>query len=143
MGLDAVVYKNKIHLPFDVEALGAAFDPATGEYYFEDIALDRKYPRELFEAAAKRLGNMDAIARIREEVVGVFGGNSIVISKVVYSGTHADDFLPVEILPALESELAALDEYLKMRTSPLVSEFVTDMRELISAAKHEGNPIVF
>ncbi len=38
MGLDALVYKSKKHLPFDAEALAAAHDADTGEYYFERVA---------------------------------------------------------------------------------------------------------
>ena len=143
MGLDACVYKNKANLPFDVEALGASFDPATGEYFFEDVELDRKYPHEMFKAASKRLGNIASIASIREVLATVLENNSVVMSKIVYSGTHAGDFLPLDLIAKLESEFIVIDKYLEKHDSMLVSQFVTDMRELVLAARREGNPIVF
>ncbi|HEY1800307.1 MAG TPA: hypothetical protein VGG46_05165 [Terriglobales bacterium] len=142
MGLDACVYKNKANLPFDVDALGASFDPATGEYFFEDVELDRKYPHEAFKAISRRLGNIAAIAELREELAGVLDNNSVVMSKVIYSGSHAGDFLPLALLASLESELSAINEYQK-HGSELITEFVANMRELIAAARREGNPIVF
>jgi hypothetical protein len=143
MGLDAAVFKSKKHLPFDPEALGASFDPDTGEYFFEDDAMEEKYPPEVWVAVAKWLGNITSIGHLREELAEVLEDDSVVMSKVIYSGTHTGDFLPMNALPDLEWELSVIDEYLEERSSPLVAQFVGDMRELMSAAQLEGNPIVF
>jgi hypothetical protein len=56
MGLDAVVYRSKLNLPFDVDAVGARLERETGEYYFSDPALESKYPSETRIALRKRLG---------------------------------------------------------------------------------------
>jgi len=143
MGLDAAVYKSKKSLPFDPEALGASFDPQTGEYFFEEPELDRKYPSDLRVAISKHLGNLTAIGHLREELSEVLETTSAVLSKIIYSGTHTGDCLALDAIPELEWELFLIDDYLKKRSFPLVSQFVADMRELASAARDEGNPIVF
>jgi len=142
MSLDAMVFKNRKHLPFDPDALGASFDSETGEYFFEDEELEQKYPGDLTVAVAKPLGNITAVGHLREELEEVLEDESVVLSKVLYSGTHTGDHLSLDDLPELEWELSEIDKYLKKRKSPLVSRFVADMRELSAAAHHEHNPIV-
>jgi hypothetical protein len=143
MGLDALVYKNKKHLPFDAEALGAAYDSETGEYYFEDAELEQKYPPELCIAIAKPLGNIHAIARLRDELAGVLADDSVVHAKILYSGTHCGDWLALSVLNDLEAELFVIDQSLVGGKTRLLDEFLANMRELIAAARREENPIVF
>jgi hypothetical protein len=142
MSLDAAVYKNKRHLPFNAEALGASFDPETGEFFFEDEELDQKYG-DVSTAISKPLGNVTAVGHLRQELSEALDSGSVVLSKIVYSGTHTGDCLPLDALADLESELSQIEEYFEGMLSPLVAQFVADMRELVSAARNEGNPIVF
>jgi hypothetical protein len=108
--------------------------------YFEDPKLDRKYlPKR--EAVSHRLGNIAAISILSDELSKLIGSESFLERKVLYSGTHSGDFIPVRDLDQLSAELG------RVRTaghsSPLMQEFVTALEELIQAAKEEGNPIVF
>ena len=72
MGLDAVVYKNKLHLPSDPEIQRVHIDPATGELLCSDDVA-KKYPRDFFESNSKRLGNVTSISCLREEIELVAG----------------------------------------------------------------------
>jgi|SRR3984893_8318354 hypothetical protein len=141
MGLDVHVFLNKQHLPFDADELGAEFDQETGEYFFYDIELDRKYSLEARMACHKRIGNIAAVAELRDEAGRVLDEASVVVSKVLYSGTHSGDCLKSEVFADLEQELALLRS--ASHVSESMQEFVRDMEELMSAAKAEGNPIVF
>ena len=68
MGLDAVVYGNRVHLRMGSDEELAQLLPETGEVYFQNDELSRKYGPQL-EAAAHRLGNVTEIAELREEVI--------------------------------------------------------------------------
>ena len=140
MGLDAFVFRSKEHLPFDAQALGAEFDAETGEYFFYDVELDRKYSLEARTACHKRIGNITAVTQLRAEARRVLGEESMVLSRVLYSGTHSGDTLKVESIPALKRELARLQS---AAPSLAMLEFIRDLEELARVAKAEGNPIVF
>ncbi len=140
MGLDAHVFLSKAHLPFDADALGAEFDADTGQYFFSNAELDRKYSLEARTTCAKRIGNIAAVEHLREEARRVLDESSVLLSKVIYSGTHCGDTLSGELFSALEQELVLLRS--GKPSSPMF-EFIRDMEDLINAAKVEGNPIVF
>ena len=59
MGLDAVVYRNREHLEMGSDNARANMAQQTGEVYFEDNQLSRKYQYKV-EAVAHRLGNVAA-----------------------------------------------------------------------------------
>jgi|ERR1043166_9318847 hypothetical protein len=141
MGLDAFVYRNKENLPFDADALGASFDATTGEYYFEDPQLDKKFSLEMRTAIEKRIGNIDLVAHLRHLAQQILDENSVVLSRVLYSGSHTGDSLDAQFFPSLENELSLLRN--ATRSSHDMKLFVDDMCELVTAAKKEGNPIVF
>ncbi len=140
MGLNAYVFLSKAHLPFDADALGAEFDADTGEYFFSDTELDRKYSLDARTTCPKRIGNIAAVSQLREGARRVLGESSVVLSKVIYSGTHCGDTLKCEQFSALEQELALLRS---SQPSSAILEFIRDMEDLINAAKVERNPIVF
>jgi hypothetical protein len=143
MGLDAVVYRNKGNLPFDADALGASLDPTTGEYYFSDAELERRFPSETRESVRKRIGNIALISELRRQAGMVLEENSVVLSKVLYSGTHSGDAIEAKVFPCLEQELSSLLRHAEKVGSEYLKQFAADMIELITAAKSEGNPIVF
>lgn len=147
MGLDAVVYRSKVNLPFDFDVTGAVLDESTGEYYVSDLhlepAFERKFPRETRVAIGKRIGNIDLVNWLRERASQILEDRSIVLSKVLYSGSHSGDSIPVEEACALRDELFQLGPYAEPDDDGCLSQFVTDMLELVEAARREGNPIVF
>jgi hypothetical protein len=147
MGLDAVVYRSKANLPFDADVVGAVVDETTGEYCFPDqnleSALEREFPWETRIAVRKRIGNIALVAAVRENAGEILGGDSIILSKVLYSGTHSGDSIPLDLISALEGELFRLRRYADQNEVDHLKRFVTDMLDLVGGAKREGNPIVF
>jgi hypothetical protein len=143
MGLDAVVYKNKAHLPPAPEIQDVQTDPATGELFCSDDVV-KKYPQDFFEANSKRLGNVTNIAALRDEIELVAGTiPSLLRSRVLYSATHSGDVIAVSDLDQLESELRMIRLKTSDRSSAFLRCFVQDLTDLISTARSERNPIVF
>jgi len=147
MGLDAVVYRSKKSLPFEHDTVGAILDVPTGEYDVPDRALEpafeQKFPRESRIAANKRIGNLALVSWLRERAFLVLKDRSIVLSKVLYSGSHSGDSIPVEQTIELRNELLQLGGSVEQPDREHMKQFVTDMLELVEAARREGNPIVF
>jgi len=127
--------------------VGAILDEPTGEYYVSDLdlesAFEQKFPRETRIAADKRIGNIALVSWLRERASLVLKDRSIVLSKVLYSGSHSGDSIPVEQTLALRDELLQLGGSVEQPDRDHMKQFVTDMLELVDAARREGNPIVF
>lgn len=94
MGLDAVVYLRP----------GNAKDSRllTGDH--TELSLDET------PAIHKRLGNASMIAWIADEALQLLGKDSVLFSKVLYSGTHSGDSVRHVELNKLESEIKVLRE---------------------------------
>ena len=140
MGLSAVVYRNRARLQLRRDEERAKMIPETGEVYFDDDKLARKYDDQL-KAAAHRLGNIALISSLRSEASQLIGPESFLERKVLYSGVHSGDAIPLRELDELSAELNRISE--TGRSSPLMQEFVSALHQLIQAAKDQGNPIVF
>ena len=140
MGLDAVVYKNRKHLKLGLDEKAALFDPSTGEVSFESDALSRKYNDQM-AAVSFRLGNIAAISALRAEASRLLGSRSVVVEKVLYSGSHSGDVFPMESIPTLADEIKSIED--TNHSSPELRELASALKELVRAAIHEANPIVF
>jgi hypothetical protein len=140
VGLDAVVYRNRKHLQLGSDEELARLVPETGEVYFDNDELSRKHRHQL-ETVGHRLGNIAAISALRDEATPLIGPESILLRKVIYSGTHSGDMIPLESLPLLSAELESISN--ANQQSPELRHFIRSLQELIRAANHEGNPIVF
>src|SRR5438105_15247441 len=147
MGLDAVVYRSRANLPFDADAVGAVLDASTGEYCCPDPALEpafeRRFPSHTGIAVRKRIGTISSVAELKQDTERVLNGESVILSKVLYSGTHGGDSIPMDLISKLEEELAVLRRYAEENRIDRVMQFVSDMKDLVAAARSEGNPIVF
>jgi hypothetical protein len=138
MGLDVVVFRNAKNLQqefgwdlFDV-------DKATGEALPKDA--EHKIPQGKLFAIERRLGNISEIARLRESVGELLRNQeSILQSRVLYSGSHSGDSIPLNKLPQVREEIALLKSY----DRPELSTFIGAMEAVMDAAETEGNPIVF
>lgn len=139
MGLDAVVYKNIKHLDLGSDEGAARIIPNTGEVYFDNDILSRKYEGQR-HAAEHRVGNIAEVSALREEVMRLAGPASIILQTVLYSGTHSGDFVPVNSMRTLSLELNLIKS---AATSPGLQRFAGSLETLIGAAENEGNPIVF
>jgi hypothetical protein len=140
MGLDAVVYRNRQHLQLELDETAGQLIPETGEVYFESDEISRKYLHKR-HAVKHRLGNLAEIAALRSEVTQFGAPKDILLEKVLYSGSHSGDFIPLELLPLLSAEIKSI--YNSSGASSELLEFLGSMEDLIRAAKDEGNPIVF
>lgn len=140
MGLSAVVYRNKKRLKLGTDEEFAKLDAGTGAVYFENRELSRKYSSQL-RAVECRLGNIAEINALREEVAQLVPAESVVLEKVLHSGTHSGDTIPAALVSQLSAELDSINN--ADESSPELRRFVGALEELIRAAKDEGNPIVF
>ena len=139
MSLDAVVFKNLKTMqaefgdgPFDVELQTGDIEPSAGS--------PLKLPLGATYAADKWLGNVAGIGELRELVEEIFQDRkSVVLERVIYSGSHSGDVLEISYLAQLRAEL----DILRRNDAGIIQRFVSDMDELVAAAEREGNPIVF
>jgi hypothetical protein len=146
MGLDAAVYKRLEELPFTKEDLRfIAVDPRTGQVDFEDAALFRAWGDKV-KAVEKRIGNIvlvDLLKSELEKVLGQTSSQALLITKVLYSGTHSGDMISMEDHRSLRNEIALIRGISGSHMSSKLKNFLADMEELIAASEHQGNPIVF
>lgn len=143
MGLNAIVYCNIKNVAMDNNICNAAVDDYTGEVFFEDLALSRKYPGEMFVAKDKRLGNVEEVACLRELISRNVSEGSILLKNVLYSGSHSGDIIDLNSLDALEEEVAHVKALINSDMYPMLKTFLDSMSELINSAKDQRNPIVF
>jgi hypothetical protein len=92
-----------------------------------------------------RLGNIALIALLEDELARESGRFPILLKQVLYSGTHAGDFLSVEAIPSLQDELRTLAAF-KCSTPEadvFLAEFRAQMSELADTAMSVDKPIAF
>jgi hypothetical protein len=142
MGLNAVVYRNREHLPFNPDQLGATLDKRTGEYYVLDNT-SGDLDQEAVVALSRRLGNVNAIEELADTVRRLIGPKSLLESRVLFSGTHAGDVIELDSMRQLSNELEQVRRKANVRHESVLSEFVRSMEDLVNVAVTEGNPIVF
>jgi hypothetical protein len=146
MGLDATVYRRLDELPITKEDLRLiAVDPRTGQVDFEDAALFNAW-RDKVKVVEKRIGNMTMVDRLKAEVDRILGDSSsetLLVSKVLYSGTHSGDIISLNELDRLKAEIALVRGITEPQMSPELKHFLSDMQELIGASEKHRNPIVF
>ncbi|MGH9816266.1 MAG: hypothetical protein ACRD5F_05435 [Candidatus Acidiferrales bacterium] len=80
MGLDAAVFGNIKHLDLGPDEKLAQVDPETGQVYFDESELCKKYGREL-KSVEHRLGNISEIAELREEIIELIGETAQYIKR--------------------------------------------------------------
>jgi len=141
MGLNAIVYRNLRSLRLECDRDRAYADPITGEVVFDDDNLAKKYSRNDFEAVAFRLGNISEIASLRDEIGGLLDDGSVLLQRVLYSGTHTADVIPLELMARLSAEVEIIAK--SPRLSDELRAFVSKIKTLAGAAMNESNPIVF
>jgi hypothetical protein len=146
MGLDATVYRRLEELPFTKEDLRfIAVDPRTGQVDFEDAALFRAWSDKV-KVVEKRIGNIALVNLLKSELERILRESSsgtLLISRVLYSGTHSGDVISKEYLGSLKHEIALVRGITGHQMSLELESFLADMEELVVASERHGNPIVF
>jgi hypothetical protein len=139
MGLDAVVYRNIEHLPESLRSRVKLVDASTGELDF----VNGPMPTEDLCAAAVRIGNISAVAWIREQVASRWADECpVVLNSILYSGAHSGDSIPLDQVRRIKLEIAVIDSS-DASIAPGLAAFLDDMRLLITASEAERNPIAF
>jgi hypothetical protein len=143
VGLDGVVYKRAGRLPANVDRDLIRVDDVTGEVTGKDGSA--VFERESPEALSLRLGNLADIGNLREILVKKFPhlASSIILTKILYSGSHSGDAIPYVQIEPLKKEIEFIRRAGAQDRSPELDQFLLQMDELIAAAESEGNPIAF
>ena len=137
MGLDATVYRCGRNLPDSVRGLTFELDPETGEPVLQDQ--DDHLLRE-FVACHRRLTNVGGAGMLHAELAKLgTPADSLLLARVLFSGSHCGDDIPLDEVPRLQAEIAAVSP----RAQERVAEFLQDMSDLCTAAIAEGNAITF
>jgi hypothetical protein len=91
------------------------------------------------------MGNLAQIELLRGELEREVAAFPVLLGKVVYSGTHAGDYLCLEDLPGVRTELEELERFVCSSESnqEYVDRFRGQMIELVEAAQHVAKPISF
>ena len=131
MGLDAIVYSGK---RTEVQVEGAqpgSEGQASGVRSNATAAIH------------KRLGNASMIGSIREEMLSFLDADALLLTKVLYSGSHSSDEISVQDIDKLDSEIKKTRQRSGTSLSMSVERFLNDMTDLVDKARQERSPIVF
>jgi hypothetical protein len=159
MGLDATVYCNC----FESGRLEESPPNSSSVYVAPDGSLDCKsedleallvFDTWLRESACEHkdgvlqhhyIGNLALVGLLREELKRESEKFPTLIEKILYSGTHAGDYLSLADVFDLQVELKALAEFAASdeKKQVYVEGFRLQMQELIGAALSVGKPISF
>jgi hypothetical protein len=93
----------------------------------------------------QRLGSISLIEILRSELQTEASRFPILLGKVLYSGSHAGDFLAVDMVPSLKAEVEPLAGFKcsKRTTQEVMAQFRNQMSDLISASASVNKPIAF
>jgi hypothetical protein len=92
-----------------------------------------------------RLGNIALIGFLRTLLASDPTRFPILLTRVLYDGTHAGDFLSSADVELVSVEVKRLNEVHAVRESDedLIRNFERQMRQLVQAAQSVGKPIAF
>ena len=143
MGLNAIVYKNIANLSTALRDRVRVIDANTGEL---ELILqgepDPHYNDDLLGADI-HIGNVALVEKLRNEILTRWNGQCrILLSKVLFNGTHSGDFIHPDDAQEIRREIEGLTASESV-SSPDLTKFFADMRRLLGVAQTENNPIVF
>lgn len=138
MGLDAHVYLRREFIQAaHLDAL--RLDEDTGEVYYAHQANLRDDFNS--EAVHIRLGNIANIAGLRHELCPPDANIPIICAKILYSGSHAGDWIEFALIDDLAHEVARLRARTDLSSYAVI--FLDSLDALILASRDQRNPIVF
>lgn len=159
MGLDAVVYcdcfeKGRLrelpppgcHLAIARDgSLSCGSEELEIQLAFDQWQVDRACEHELGVLLHKRIGNIALVSALREELERLPDRFPVILSRVLYNGTHCGDFLSLELVEQVSIELQRLLEFrcTDSTRSVFMQEFAAQMTELVDSALRIGKPIAF
>jgi hypothetical protein len=159
MGLDAVVYcdcfeKGRLKEPppsgcrLEIDRDGSMLcgsDALDVQMAFDQWRLHRACNHDDGVLVHHRIGNVALVAALRAELERFPGQFPLILSKVVYNGTHCGDFIADQDVQRLRSEVEALADvrYNNPDMEELIREFKSQMSDLVESALRIGKPISF
>ena len=159
MGLDATVYctcfrdgKLKTppptHIDVYVEDDGSLNCRNSGlktQIEFDAWCFDQACVHENGNLITHRIGNISLVASLRSELSTQPNDFPILISKVVYNGSHCGDFLDRQTVEEVRAELELLAKFscADPDNQQWIDHLLNVMCELVDASDQTGNPIVF
>jgi hypothetical protein len=159
LGLDAVVYcdcfeKGRLQeLPpsgcnvsvSDDGSLLCGSDELQIQMRFDDWWYNRACSHQDGILLHQRIGNVALVYALRVELGKTPDKFPLILSEILYSGTHAGDFLSLPTVVQLQSEVNALTHVhcddSELETS--LRNFEKQIRELVECSLHVGKPITF
>ena len=145
MSVNAIVYTNKKNIKFDkIYNNFLDIDKDTGEVFVaEENDYTSNLSEDIYVAISRHIGNLSTINYLYRIIADIFNSEqSIILSKILYSGSHSGDKIECSELYQLESEINIIKEK-SDKSDSVVSHFIDTMLELSFVSKKEGNPIVF
>ena len=144
MTLKAVVYTSKTNLPAEVFEHSLEFDDATGETYSDEPGFNARFPKTNFVAAEAELGNVTLVSRLYQMISTVVDreDQSVILQKVLYSGTHCGDTLHSENIKQMQAEINAIKQS-AVGAEPDVASLLRHLSNLARSAEEQRQPIVF
>lgn len=159
MGLDATVYCDCFeqgrllepppagcHLSVSADGtVNCGSDELEVQLAFDQWMLFRACKHENGKLLHHWLGNIALIAVLRQELSCRPESYPLLLGRVLYSGTHAGDYIDVADLEALEKEVALLSRHICQDAShaPYVDDIWKKMKELVECALQVRKPISF
>jgi hypothetical protein len=114
------------------------------------IAFDRWQQAQACEhedgyLVAHYIGNVVLVASLRKELGRWPERFPMILSRVIYNGIHAGDFIPAAEVPQLSAEVEKLAAvpFTDHEMDRFIRRFEAQMRELVAAALRVGKPVVF
>lgn len=140
MGLDACVYFNREKFSDAIASGELAVEEETGEIYVVDHETS-SFRDDDFKACEVWLGNTASIAELRDIIGAKLPADSIITSKIIYSGSHAGDYIELQLIGQLQQEIEHLRSLIKDHET--LTEFLNEVSKLIDAAFEQKSAIVF
>lgn len=92
-----------------------------------------------------RLGNIAMIGLLRQVLKPHADRLPVIVNKIIYNGVHAGDFLTLDFVEQLGTEVEFLGQIHNKNSDDekLLRHFELQLRELVECARKVGKPIVF
>jgi len=159
MGLDATVYCNcfetgKLRNPpradFDVYvseegSLECRNNDLDTQIAFDSWRYNEACEHEDTTLLHHRIGNISLVGLLRQELNRQGDDFPIILTKVIYSGTHCGDFLTMDDIRELQREMPRLKCFrcADAESQAFLDGFYNQLAELIECATAMNKPIVF
>ena len=159
MGLDATVYCNcfesgRLREPSPYPTLISIAPDGSLDCQSEDLDTLLEFDQWLLNRACEhkngillhhRIGNMAQVILLRDELSHEAEKFPVMLRKVLYSGTHAGDYLSLDEVRDLQGALSHLETFAcsNEKNREDVEWFRQQMKELTEVALNIGKPISF